>query len=306
MNTIQIFQKLPRLLRRHRLLRLLACVNGQGYVQKIRVRHDFDAYIDIRDGFARLIPIQNEFETDFFDLADRLLPLQQPVFVDVGGNYGLLSIGLWRQRTGSLRVRVYEPNPYLCKIIRRSLQINKAEVIELVEAAAIYGRGELQLHFDISHSGAGCIRELSGGVAVKSVRLEDDLTQAGIDRVDLLKVDVEGHEGTVFTGLGRFLSKRFVDAVYFEYSPRQIKSAQAKIDPISILIHAGYEVFACSSYAVSELGGPSHQLFPVNPKDAAPLPLKQLFAPPDLVITDLLALTPGRACRLQDEGNRWQ
>ena len=302
MNTIHLFQKLPRVLRRHKLLRFLARVNGQGYVQKIRVNNDFNAYIDIRDEFARLIPIENEFETEFFELATKLLPIQDPVFVDVGGNYGLLSIGLWHQRAGKLRARVYEPNPYLCKIIRRSLSENKAEAIGLVEAAAMDSQGELQLHFDMSHSGAGCIREGSGGVTVNSIRLEDDLENAGIKRIDLLKVDVEGHEGTVFSGLGKFLYQKAIAAIYFEYSTRQIDSAKAKTDPFTLLIDAGYEVFACSSFAISKLGGPTHQLFASQANEAAPFPLRQLLTPPNLTITDLLALKPGIACLLHQEG----
>ena len=51
----------------------------------------------------------------------------------------------------------------------------------------------------------------------------DDLLE-GIDRVDVLKVDVEGAEVHVFTGLARTLAANPGIVVMFEWAPAQIES----------------------------------------------------------------------------------
>ena len=45
-----------------------------------------------------------------------------------------------------------------------------------------------------------------------------------LERVHILKVDVKGHEMAVFEGAGRALSRRAIDAVFFEFGIHRISS----------------------------------------------------------------------------------
>ena len=300
MNNLFIFQRLPRWLRRHKLLRIVAGLGGlggDGCVQRVRVNFAFEAFIDVRDGFARLISIEDEFEPDFFRLAASLLPKENSVFVDVGANFGLMSLGLWHQSGGKLRARLYEPNPHLCGIIGRSIAWNRADGLELVNAALMDASGEVYLTFDLSHTGAGHVGHSGGGIPVRALILDDDLKEAAITRVDLLKIDVEGNEGAVLAGLRRSLEAKRIGAVYFEYCQAHMTRSGSAHDPLLILREHGYQIFLRDPFAVRGAGGPTRRL-PPKTAGAAPLELVLLANAPQTQITDLLALPAGRAEQL--------
>jgi FkbM family methyltransferase len=59
---------------------------------------------------------------------------------------------------------------------------------------------------------------------VRVVRLDRALAERGIDRVDFLKMDVEGHELFVLRGLGDYLAERRVRALAFEFGAGNVNS----------------------------------------------------------------------------------
>ena len=86
-------EKLPRPLRRHRLMTGWMRLTGEDPVQLVRIRDDAFGYADMSDGFLRLIVIEGGYDHDFFRIADQLLG-NGGEFLDVGANFGLLSFGL--------------------------------------------------------------------------------------------------------------------------------------------------------------------------------------------------------------------
>jgi FkbM family methyltransferase len=264
-------------------------------VQRLRVNHQFDAFIDIRDGFARLIAIEDEFEPGFFSLAQHLLPKEAPVFWDVGANFGILSLGLWHLSNHKLRAHLFEPNPHLCDIIRKSIGLNNADGLELIHAAAMESEREVFLSFDLSHTGAGFVSTNPTGIPVTAIALDDHLESSGIGNVDLLKIDVEGNEAAVLGGLRRALRAKTIKAVYFEYCPEHIERAAGTVSPFDLLIECGYEVFACDHVGTGTEGAPTHVLRSTASLQEGDLPLVLLKRVPDIRITDLLALPRGRA-----------
>ncbi len=91
-----LVEKLPRPLRRHRLMTGWMRLTGEDPVQLVRIRDEAFGYADMRDGFLRLIPIEGDYDHDFFRIADALLA-KGGDFLDVGANFGLLSFGLAAQ-----------------------------------------------------------------------------------------------------------------------------------------------------------------------------------------------------------------
>ncbi len=67
-----LFDKLPRTLRRHKLMKWWMRFTGEDPIQLVRIRSDSWAYADMRDGFLLLIAIDGDFEHDFFRIADHL------------------------------------------------------------------------------------------------------------------------------------------------------------------------------------------------------------------------------------------
>ena len=128
------------------------------------------------------------------------------VFVDVGANVGTYAMVLARHVGGHGQVVAIEPHP----ITHARLAFNNAasgySQVTLVAAAAGPSDGELMIETDGDNLGASHIvaGEAAGNaIRVPSLRLQRILAEAGISRVDALKIDVEGYEDRVLTGFFR-------------------------------------------------------------------------------------------------------
>jgi FkbM family methyltransferase len=125
------------------------------------------------------------------------------VFVDVGANVGTYAMVLARHVGASGKVIAIEPHP----VTQARLAFNRAASgftqVVLVAAAAGPADGELLIETDGDNLGASHIvsgKSSGNAIRVPSLRLRRILGDAGIDRVDALKIDVEGFEDRVLTG----------------------------------------------------------------------------------------------------------
>jgi len=149
---------------------------------------------------------------------------QGGVFVDVGANVGTYAMVLARHTGSTGKVIAIEPHP----VTHARLAFNRAasgfSQVALVAAAAGPSDGELLIETDGDNLGASHIvsGEPSGNaIAVPSLRLQRILGDAGVSRVDALKIDVEGFEDRVLTGFFREAAERlWPRAVVIEHLAR--------------------------------------------------------------------------------------
>jgi len=125
------------------------------------------------------------------------------VFVDVGANVGTYTMVLARQVGASGKVIAIEPHP----VTHARLAFNRAASgftqVSLLAAAAGPSDGELMIETDGDNLGASRIvsgEPAGNAIRVPSSRLQRILDDAGVGRVDTLKIDVEGYEDRVLTG----------------------------------------------------------------------------------------------------------
>jgi FkbM family methyltransferase len=125
------------------------------------------------------------------------------VFVDVGANVGTYALALARQVGAGGKVIAVEPHP----VTHARLKFNRAASgftqVMPVAAAAGPADGELMIETDGDNLGASHIvsgESARNAIRVPSLRLQRILDDAGVNRVDTLKIDVEGFEDRVLTG----------------------------------------------------------------------------------------------------------
>lgn len=84
---------------------------------------------------------------------------------------------------------------------------------------------------------------LSRKEVVKSKTLEDYIKKSGVNHIDLLKLDIEGHELSALKGLGNYLDSRFISAIQFEYGGAYLQSAASLVDLFDLLENADFSIY---------------------------------------------------------------
>ena len=161
-------------------------------------------------------------------MRERLRP--GDVVLDVGANIGSLTM-LAASRVGcDGRVIAVEPIARNRQLIARAARANGFGQVEILAAAASDHAGafELRTHPETSNSATlvASGERLSGqrGLSVSVPTLVLDEQFANLNRLDLLKIDIEGMEPLAMRGLERTLA-RFKPALLSEFHPWAIERA---------------------------------------------------------------------------------
>jgi FkbM family methyltransferase len=126
------------------------------------------------------------------------LPLRDgATVIDAGANIGLTSV-FFLEHAADVRVIAIEPDTSNCSVFRRNLSSDQAVLYEGAIGADA-GAAHLELHGPTSHELVLDASEETTVLRPVRVYTLDELAEReGIDRVDVLKVDIEGTERLLF------------------------------------------------------------------------------------------------------------
>jgi FkbM family methyltransferase len=172
--------------------------------------------------------------------------------VDVGANVGAHSIMMSRTVGSGGRVLAFEPVPATAWQMREHLALNKVENVELVEAAISNAPGTVEMSlFDQRHAAWNSRNGVAiDGIApietvdVRADTLDDAMRRCGVERINFLKIDVEGYELDALSGAPDLLAAGAVDYLCFEISqtPLEASGHEAR-ELFALLASFGYRCF---------------------------------------------------------------
>lgn len=145
---------------------------------------------------------------------------------DVGANVGLLTLAMARAVGPGGRVWAFEPEARSRRQLEKTLHLNGLAQVALSEAAVSAEAGRLTFHESpvIGHSSLYALPDVEEAAAtlveVPVVRLDDVVPED--ERLDLVKIDVEGAELDVLRGMERLLRANPDLAVVAEYGPSHL------------------------------------------------------------------------------------
>lgn len=140
------------------------------------------------------------------------------VFLDIGANLGVVTVPAARAVGRAGRVHAFEPNPEIAGLLRRSLAKNELSNVTVHECALGRTEERLTLVLREHNAGASALSRRAGdaGVIVPVRRLDDLAREAGIDRVDMIKLDIEGFEAEALAGAEALIGSARPRAILFE------------------------------------------------------------------------------------------
>ncbi len=193
----------------------------------------------------RLDPTNRQFSSLYFDIfkdgyeilvarsIDHFLP-NDGIFADVGSNWGYfpLLIGANEKFTG--RIHAFEPMPGTSKDLQQMVEQAGLEEWVTPYAMAVGNESGSVKMSKPRHSGLAHISKTGEGIDVKLTTIDS----FNWDRLDVMKVDVEGHELAVFQGAEATLDK-CQTAVIFENGVDD----ENALEPILFLEEKNYHFF---------------------------------------------------------------
>ncbi len=120
--------------------------------------------------------------------------------IDVGANYGLYSYAALRSRVS---IELFEPNRHCLRALEAWSDALPMVRVHPCALSAAEGRGRLSIPVEangMEHDASASLEPRQGGsFRVETVSLRT-LDSFGFEQVDLIKIDVEGHEAQVIEG----------------------------------------------------------------------------------------------------------
>lgn len=175
-------------------------------------------------GSTGIFVTREDYEPELTYL-DRLLSPGK-VFVDGGANFGIYTVVASKLVGNSGVVLSFEPSPENFAILQRNVELNKMENVKVFCSAISDRDGTTRLyHIDNapnSYSLGKDVNPTTDYEEISTVSLDSVLQREGLERVDFLKLDVEGAEELVLRG-AKSLFSRMRPIVLFEVSESATK-----------------------------------------------------------------------------------
>lgn len=152
---------------------------------------------------------------------------KHPVLLDIGANYGFLSIVLCKYFSQA-RVFAFEPHPKIYESIKLSLHSNKIQNL-CIENMAV-GNVDAETEINLFGTSSNILNRDAGEYTkhkVQQIKGDSYLHNNNL-RVDLIKIDVDGYELEVIEGLRQsIISYRPVIIVETNNNPKIFESIEA-------------------------------------------------------------------------------
>ena len=140
------------------------------------------------------------------------------VFLDVGANCGSLTL-VAANLIGKGKVYAFEPGPKVRERLQGNINLNPhlKEVITIISKGLGLNKEQVFYNEDLNYLGNGSLYE-NRGIPVEILALDEWVVGEKLEKIDLIKIDVEGMEYDVFVG-GKAVLETYQPIIYFETLP---------------------------------------------------------------------------------------
>jgi len=214
----------------------------------VQVEPNIKMLLDPDDYVSRQILETGQWERDSWRVVQQHLQ-NGATFIDVGAHIGYYSLKAAPVVGPSGRVLAIEPNPDTVRKLRDNIQASGARSVTVEPVACADTEGTLELfaapEANTGETSLSRANASQSGAAVNSYQvrarpLDDIIRDAGVSRVDAVKIDVEGAELLVLKG-ARETMARFHPMILVEIVDSQLRAMGTSADEVTAFLHSqGY------------------------------------------------------------------
>ncbi len=184
----------------------------------------------------------------------------EPIFFDIGANVGNYTATLLKKFPRA-SIHAFEPHPTtFARLLTNDFPAARVTCHNLAIGESA---GSLTLYDRADHDGSthasfhkAAISEFHKQKTIESTvpvkTLDAVALDAGIDYIDFLKIDTEGHELAVLAGARRLLKQKRIGLIHFEFNSTNVYSRSFFRDFRNILI--GYDLYRLLPKGMLRLG----------------------------------------------------
>ena len=167
------------------------------------------------------------------------------IVLDVGANIGYYSILFSKLVGQNGKVLCFEPTEYFLKILKMNLEANRISNVEVFKIGLSDKRREAEIEIEGPSASFHCAEDLTPRTKelVNLISLDEFIEQHSLEKIDLIKVDIDGHEPLFLQGAWEILDK-YNPVILLEVShPHYLKAGFTAWDFYDLLKKKNYRIY---------------------------------------------------------------
>lgn len=208
------------------------------------------------EGLSKHLMIHREREVAETETIKRIVKPGMCI-LEIGANVGYYTILMGKLVGEQGKIYSYEPYPPSVDILIRNIELNNLADIVEVHRSAVSSENAVQKLYLGKASNVHCLMNYKTGadyIEVETRDIREILVSAG-RRIDLVRMDIEGHERELFKRLSSDIAAFLPARIFFEIHPLgNIDPDPTFIEPLANMLELGYypELVISASASIAE------------------------------------------------------
>lgn len=184
---------------------------------------------------------------------------KKSIAIDVGANIGYYTIQIGRSLGNSGMLYAFEPCQYQYDQLKKNVELNDLKNVSIIKKiVSEIPQPEMRIYFSgMENTGSSSTEiETDHYEDVECTTLDVFCESNQINAVDLIKIDVEGHELSVLHGMRAMLEKGLVTNIFLEVN--EIALAEAGVSSRDIVEYL--DAFAYRPYSIASGKAEKYQI----------------------------------------------
>lgn len=211
-------------------------------------RRDIYYHLDISDYMEHAVYFgyQDKEQEELFRLAEN-----KKIVIDVGVNIGAVLLNFARLSPEGLIIG-FEPDTKNFQKAQRNLQLNRLNNVKIIQKG-LGAEKETAKLFKVNEDNEGMNRILGDSEhhleedfsfsEIEIIKLDDFVAENSLERIDLVKIDVEGYELKVLRGAEQSL-KKYLPILFIELDDDNLKAQNDSAQSLILFLkQIGYKIF---------------------------------------------------------------